>query len=73
MFIYVALNTTYCEPTAENWREFERLKAVVVGGGVVGKPTNKAEFNQAMQKQIASENKRLRAYRAWLPGCGPNR
>src|SRR6185369_2341467 len=73
MFIYVALNTTYCEPTAENWREFPRLKAAIVGGGTVTKPANIGEFKLALQKQIASENNRLRLLRAHLPGLSDSR
>ncbi len=75
-FIYLAPNTTYCPDTPENWREFERLKEQLAHGRSISKapkPRTERQFTEMLRRQVASENKRLRAARAWLPGHGPNK
>lgn len=66
--ITVALNTTWCPDTPENWAEFERLKE----GLQELRASPRTDFDRALKQQVARENKRLKSYRAWLPGLGPN-
>lgn len=73
MFVTVAPNTTWCPDTPENWREFERLKAALMGGRSVSRPRDSVEFNLELQKRISSENKKLRGLSRYLPGHEPDR
>ncbi len=67
--VTVALNTTFCPDTPENWRNFYRLKEEL--GQHRANP--KTAFDRALKRQEARENKRLKGYRSWLPGMGPNK
>jgi hypothetical protein len=74
MYLTVALHTTVCPDTPDNWREFWRLKAALGRAGHrAPKPRNSAEFTQMLRRQVAAENKQLRTLRTYLPGREPDR
>ena len=68
-YITLAPGLTWCPDTPENWENFYRLKEEL--GQHRASP--KTAFDRALKQQEARENKRLKGYRAWLPGMGPNK